>query len=64
MLLYPGGISEMEIILSYGRCCFACQYGQLAGNHFLTLTAGIDRLYQFGRKVLWDGAQDIEIELI
>lgn len=32
MLLYPGGISEMEIIMSYGRCCFASQYGQLAGN--------------------------------
>jgi hypothetical protein len=64
MLLYPGGISEMEMILSYGRCCFACQYGQLAGNHFLTITHGLDRLYEFGRKVLWDGGQDIEIELI
>lgn len=30
MLLYPGGISEMELILSYGRCCFASQYGMLA----------------------------------
>jgi hypothetical protein len=64
MLLYPGGISEMEMILSYGRCCFACQYGQLAGNHFLTITQGIDKLYEFGRKVLLDGGQDIDIELI
>lgn len=64
MLLYPGGISEMEIIMSYGRCQFACQYGQLAGNHFLTITEGKENLYDFGRKVLYDGAQDIEITLI
>ena len=62
MLLYPGGISEMEMILSYGRCCFACQYGQLAGNHFMTITEGLDKLYEFGRKVLWEGGQEIEIE--
>lgn len=64
MLLYPGGISEMEIILSYGRCCFACQYGQLAGNHFLTIKEGIENLYEFGRKVLWEGGQEIDIELL
>jgi hypothetical protein len=64
MLLYPGGISEMEIILSYGRCCFASQYGQLAGNHFLTISEGIEDLDAFGKKVLWEGAQQIEIELI
>lgn len=59
MLLYPGGISEMEIILSYGRCCFASQYGQLAGNHFLTITEGLEDLEAFGRKVLWEGAQEV-----
>ncbi|MBQ1384122.1 MAG: DUF3830 family protein [Firmicutes bacterium] len=64
MLLYPGGISEMEIILSYGRCLFGCQYGQLAGNHFLTIEEGLDRLYEYGRKVLYDGAQDIEIRML
>lgn len=64
MLLYPGGISEMEIILSYGRCLFASQHGQLSGNHFLTITEGLDVLYEFGRKVLWDGAQEIEVTLI
>ena len=64
MLMYPGGISEMEIILSYGRCLFASQHGQLSGNHFLTITEGLDNLYEFGRKVLWDGAQEIEISLV
>lgn len=64
MLLYPGGISEMEIIMSYGRCCFASQYGQLAGNHFLTVVEGLEDLYEFGRKVLYEGAQEIEIKLL
>lgn len=63
MLLYPGGISEMEIILSYGRCCFACQYGQLAGNHFLTITEGLSDLPAFGKKVLWEGAQEVRFKL-
>lgn len=64
MLLYPGGISEMEIIMSYGRCCFASQHGQLSGNHFLTVTEGLENIYEFGRKVLLEGAQKIEINLI
>lgn len=63
MLLYPGGISEMEIIMAYGRCCFASQHGQLSGNHFLSITEGLDKLEAFGKKVLWEGAQEIEITL-
>ena len=35
MLLYPGGISEMEIIMSYGRCCFASQYGNFYQRNFI-----------------------------
>jgi hypothetical protein len=62
MLLYPGGISEMEIILAYGRCCFSSMHGQLSGNHFLTITEGMENLYEFGRKVLYEGAQKIKIE--
>lgn len=64
MLFYPGGVSEMELILSYGRCCFASQYGQLSGNHFLTVVEGLDKLDEFGKKVLWEGAQEIEITQI
>ncbi|MCI7303004.1 MAG: DUF3830 family protein [Clostridiales Family XIII bacterium] len=64
MLLYPGGISEMEIIMAYGRCCFASQHGQLSGNHFLTITEGLEQLDQFGRSVLWEGAQEVEIRLL
>ena len=63
-LFYPGGISEMEMMMSYGRCCFASQYGQLAGNHFMTVTGGLERLGEFGQKVLWEGGQDVTIEMI
>ena len=32
ILLYPGGISETEILLPYGSTCFSSKMGQLAGN--------------------------------
>jgi hypothetical protein len=63
-LLYPGGISEMEIIVAYGRCMFASQVGQLAGNHFLTITEGIENIGTLGEKVLWEGAQPIRIDYL
>lgn len=58
-LLYPGGISETEILLAYGGVTFASKMGQLAGNHFLTITSGLDNLKALGRLVLWEGAQPI-----
>jgi hypothetical protein len=62
LLLYPGGISEMEVLVPYGACIFASKVGQLAGNHFATVT---DRelLGQVGRLVIWEGAQDFTLEL-
>ncbi len=61
-ILYPGGVSEAEILLAYGGVCFASKVGQLSGNHFMTLTSGLDDLYDLGRTVLWKGAQKILIE--
>ena len=63
LLIYPGGISEMEMILAYGGVSFASKVGQLAGNHVLTITEGLDQLYELGRKTLYEGAQNIRIEL-
>ena len=37
ILLYPGGLSEVEILFPYGATCFASKMGQLAGNHFATI---------------------------
>ena len=62
IILYPGGISETEILLAYGGVHFASKMGQLAGNHFITLTSGLDRLPEVGRRALWEGAQPIRFE--
>jgi hypothetical protein len=59
IILYPGGISETEILLAYGGVCFASKVGQLAGNHFLTITEGAENLAALGKQVLWEGAQEI-----
>ena len=59
ILLYPGGLSETEILFPYGAACFASKVGQLAGNHFLTIIDGKENLAALGRLVLWSGAQDI-----
>jgi hypothetical protein len=59
ILLYPGGYSETEILLPYGACQFASKLGQLAGNHFLTVIEGNENLAALGKKVLWEGAQEI-----
>lgn len=64
MILYPGGISECEILLAYGSVHFSSKLGQLAGNHFITLTSNLDQLPALGRKVLWEGAQDLLIERV
>jgi hypothetical protein len=61
-IVYPGGISETEILLAYGAVHFASKMGQLAGNHFITLTSGLDKLYELGRSVLYEGAKPIRIE--
>jgi hypothetical protein len=59
LLLYPGGLSETEILFPYGATCFASKMGQLAGNHFATIEDGADALAELGRLVVWEGAQDI-----
>lgn len=63
IILYPGGISETEILLAYGAVSFASKVGQLAGNHFITLTSNLDKLAELGPYVLRRGAQDIRITL-
>ena len=60
VLLYPQGISETELLIAYGACRFASKAGQLAGNHYLTVTEGLENLRPLGELCLWQGAQPIE----
>lgn len=59
MIFYPGGVSETEILLAYGPVAFASKAGPLAGNHFLTITEGFEKLAELGRGTLWTGAKSI-----
>lgn len=64
IIFYPGGFSETELLLAYGSVHFASKLGQLAGNHFLTITEGGERLAEVGRRVLWEGAQNVLFESV
>jgi hypothetical protein len=64
ILFHPGGFSETEILFPYGATCFASKLGQLAGNHFLTIVEGNEQLKEVGRRVVWEGAQDIVFERV
>src|ERR671914_1433720 len=61
LLIYAGELSECEILFPYGACSFSSRVGPLAGNHFATVISGREQLVEMGRRVLWDGAQEIEI---
>ncbi|MCJ2144798.1 DUF3830 family protein [Methylobacterium sp. E-066] len=63
IILYPGGISETEILLAYGGVHFASKMGQLAGNHFITLTSSLENLRKLGEMALWQGAQSVVFEI-
>ena len=55
---------QVEILFPYGPTPFARVAGSLAGNHFLTLTSGLEQLTDLGQKVQWEGAQDVKFELL
>ena len=59
LILYPGGVSETELLLAYGYVAFASKAGALAGNHFATIVEGNENLRELGRRMLWEGAQEI-----
>lgn len=62
IIIYTGDFSECEVLIAYGGVAFSSKVGQLAGNHFATIVKGGDQLTEMGRRVLWNGAQDIVIE--
>jgi hypothetical protein len=64
VLLYPGGVSETEVLIPYGRTQFGSKAGLLAGNHFMTIVSGAEHLPELGKLTLWKGAQPIVIDLV
>ena len=68
IIVYTGDVSEGEILIAYGAVDFSSKLGQLSGNHFATITGPgtydeiREQLREVGRRVLWEGAQDITIE--
>jgi hypothetical protein len=64
ILLYPGGLSETELLIPYGRTQFGSKAGLLAGNHFLTIVSGTEHLAELGRLALWEGVQPIIIDVL
>ena len=62
VLWYPGGVSETELLIAYGRTHFASKAGSLAGNHFMTITSGLEQLPGIGKRVLWQSALPLRIE--
>lgn len=64
VLWYPGGVSETELLIAYGRTHFASKAGPLAGNHFLTITDGLEQLPEIGTHVLWHGALPLTIAAV
>ena len=63
ILLYPGGVSETEILIPYGQTAFAAKTGALSGNHFLTIDGDGGALNEIGRRALWEGAQNVVFAL-
>jgi hypothetical protein len=59
LLLYPGDVSETELLFPYGHVAFGSKAGPLAGNHFATVVEGGESLRELGLKCLWEGAQEI-----
>jgi hypothetical protein len=62
IILYPGDISETEILLAFGGVHFASKMGQVAGDHFITLTSNSENLPAHGKIVMWKGAQEVRFE--
>src|SRR5215210_981006 len=61
ILLYPGGVSETELLFPYGHVAFGSKAGPLAGNHFATVVEGGENLRELGvRGVVIKRAGELE----
>jgi len=59
IILYPGGISETEILLAYSGVHFAQQDGAARRQSFHHPDLQSRKLPEMGKTVLWKGAQRV-----
>ena len=57
-----GLISHEE--LEVYKIQFGSKAGELAGNHFLTITECKEKLMDIGREILYNGAETVEISIL
>ena len=62
-ILYPAASARPKSCSPMAAVSFASKVGQLAGNHFLTITKGQENLAALGKMTLWQGAQEIVFRL-
>lgn len=62
LLLYPGGLSEPELLVPYGSTAFASRAGELAGNHVLTMLDGPDAFRTLEALLVGGGTQPFLLE--
>ena len=56
-IYYPGAEGEAVILLAYGSVSFPGNRSHFAGNAFLTIVGGLDRLGRLGREVAGRGCR-------
>lgn len=56
IIIYPGEISETEILLAYGSVYFASKVGQFAGDHFITSVSELENLETLSKMTLREGS--------
>jgi hypothetical protein len=63
LLLYPGYRNEQEILVPCGPTCFKSPAGELAGNHFATLSTPRETLVAIEERTLREGVLDATLRL-
>lgn len=63
ILFYSDQSGRSGLLFPYGSASFKDKHGSLSGNHCLTIISGNHAFQELGKRVLWDGAQTVHIDL-
>ena len=62
--MFVGVVRLFEFRTEIQKQDFGSKAGELAGNHFLTITEGKEKLMDIGREILYNGAETVEISIL